>query len=132
MRRFTADPKALFPSRLGNRPDLPIVMGAPRELSLAHAVSYPQWGATAEATADGGLLLTTSAHTWGYALALPLPEREGTETLAIELEVIGGQIGVSLRESGVLAARRGDIGEPCAKEKYSPYPSIGGGRDGSY
>jgi len=116
MRRFMADPKALFPSRLGNRPDLPIVMGAARELSLAHAVSYPQWGATAKATADGGLLLTTNAHTWGYALALPLPEREGTETLAIELEVIGGQIGVSLADPAYTQLAAETLVSPARKK----------------
>jgi FkbM family methyltransferase len=97
MRRFTADPKSLLPSRLGRRrTELPLVTDVARDVSLAHAFASPNWGAALSACANGRLEIVTDGCEWAFALVLPLPEHEGAGVLAVELQVIEGQLGLSI------------------------------------
>jgi hypothetical protein len=95
MERFTADPKALFPSRVtGRTPNLPFVTGARRDLPLQYAQSFPNWNANLSSPTDGGLLVTTGHEKWAYAAILPLPARQGAGVLVVEVEVVDGQVGI--------------------------------------
>jgi hypothetical protein len=97
MDRYKADPKVLLPSRLAKKtPTLPFMAGARQELSLEKAQSFPDWGATLSPSADGKLRVTTSHHQWAYAMILPLPDHQGPGILAVEAEIIEGEVGVSV------------------------------------
>jgi hypothetical protein len=94
--RFTADPTALFPSRLAKQiAGLPFACGLRRKLSLRDAISARDWDATLT-PANGGMLVTTCRQNWAYAMSLPLPHPHGPGVLLVEVEIVEGQVGISI------------------------------------
>jgi FkbM family methyltransferase len=94
--RFTADPSALFPSRLAKQiVGLPFACRLRRELSLQNAISARDWGA-ALTPANRGMLVTTCHQNWAYAMSLPLPHAHGPGVLLVEVEIVEGQVGISI------------------------------------
>lgn len=102
MKQFAADPRALLSSRLVREtPELPLIAGLPHEISLERAMSLPGWNAALSRTGDGRLLATTSALKWSFAMVLWLPDHRNPGVLFVELEVVEGQIGISVIDGGL-------------------------------
>ena len=100
--RFEGDPRALFPSRRNvGKLAAPIVIGARQQLSLGTAHSEPHWDAMLFTGHDGKISVRTGPHSWGYAMILPLPRQEGHAALEVEIEILEGQVGISVASANL-------------------------------
>jgi hypothetical protein len=125
IRRFEADPKALFPSRqMGQETELEAELLAPdlrREPVALDGFGEVTPGALSTEGEEGSrrdpesVPVRTPAVRWGYAAVLPLPTLPGRLiVVAVDLEVVSGQVYLALADPELqyFSEHRGlDLGE---------------------